>query len=58
MKFGGLPYLKNLDLKEEIVYDYIKSVYNTILLKDIVTRYNIRNVDFLDKLISYLADNI
>ncbi len=58
MKFGGLPYLKNLSLEEDIVYDYIKSVYNTILLKDIIKRYNIRNVDFLDKLIIYLSDNI
>ncbi|MDD3144505.1 MAG: ATP-binding protein [Candidatus Gracilibacteria bacterium] len=58
MKFGGLPYLKNLILDEEIVYDYIKNVYNTILLKDIVKRYNVRNIDFLDKLIYYLSDNI
>ncbi len=58
MKFWWLPYLKNLDLKEEIVYDYIKSVFNTILLKDIVKRYNIRNIDFLEKLINYLSDNI
>ena len=58
MKFWGLPYLKNLVLDEEVVYHYVKSVYNTILLKDIIKRYNIRNVDFLDKLIVYLADNI
>lgn len=58
MKFWWLPYLKNLILDEEIVYDYIKNVYNTILLKDIVKRYNVRNIDFLDKLIYYLSDNI
>lgn len=58
MKFWGLPYLKNLILEDEIVNDYIKSVYNTILLKDIVKRYNIRNIDFLEKLIAYLWDNI
>jgi predicted AAA+ superfamily ATPase len=58
IKFWGLPYLKNLELQDEIVFDYIKSVYSTILLKDIVRRYNIRNIDFLDKLIVYLANNI
>lgn len=58
MKFGWLPYLKNLELDEDIVYDYIKNVYSTILLKDIVKRYNIRNIDFLEKLIYYLGDNI
>ncbi|GHV24672.1 hypothetical protein FACS1894176_01500 [Bacteroidia bacterium] len=50
--------MKNLALKEEIVYDYVKSIYNTILLKDIVKRYKVRNVDFLDKLLIYLAHNI
>lgn len=58
MKFWGLPYLKNLELDEEIVMDYVKSIYNTILLKDIVKRYNIRNIDFLDRLVIFLADSI
>ena len=58
VRFWGLPYLKNLELTEDVVYDYIKSLYNTILLKDIVKRYNIRNIDFLEKLILYLADNV
>lgn len=58
MKFWGLPYLKNLELDEEIVMDYIKSIYNTILLKDIVKRYSIRNIDFLDRLVIFLADSI
>lgn len=58
MKFWWLPYLKNLKLEEEIVNDYIKSIYNTILLKDIVQRYNVRNIGFLDNLIVFLSDNI
>ncbi len=57
IKYGGLPYLINLDLTDEIVYHYLKSIYNTILLKDVVSRFNIRNVSFLESLIDYLADN-
>jgi uncharacterized protein len=58
IKFWWLPYLKNLELNEEVVFNYIKSVYNTILLEDIIKRYNIRNIDFLEKLIIYLSENI
>lgn len=58
IKYGGLPYLINLKLDDEIVYDYLKSIYNTILLKDVVERYKIRNVSFLENLINYLADNV
>ena len=58
IRFGGLPYLINIDLTDEIVYGYLRSVYNTIILKDVVTRYNIRDIDFLERLIEYLSDNM
>ncbi len=57
LKYGGLPYLKNLLLQDEIVYDYLKNIYQTILLKDVVTRNNIRNVAFLINLSEYIAEN-
>ena len=58
LKFGGLPYLIHLPLEEHIVYDYIKSVYNTILYRDIVNRYAIRNTLFLENLSIFLAQQI
>lgn len=58
LKFGGLPYLHNLELKDYIVFDYLKNIYAAILFKDIVARYNIRNVSFLDRLTHFVADNI
>ncbi len=57
LKFGGLPYLKNLELQEEVVFDYLKNIYKTILLKDVVTRNRIRNVAFLQNLSEYIAEN-
>ncbi len=57
LRFGGMPYLKNLALEEEIVFSYLKDIFNTVLLKDIIARYNLRNVDFLFKLSEYLAEN-
>ena len=57
-KFGGLPYLVNLPFDEGIVSEYLRGIYNTILLKDIVDRYGIRNVRQLQDLTVYLADTI
>ncbi len=57
IKYGGMPYLIHLDLEDEIVFDYLKSIYNSIILKDVVARHNIRNVNFLDRLVLFLADN-
>ena len=58
LKFGGLPYLRNLTLEERIVFDYLRNILDAILLKDIVARYDIRNVNFLQRLIRFLADNV
>lgn len=57
LKYGGLPYLINLELNDQVVYDYLRNIYNTILFKDVVKRYNIRHLDFLERLVEYLADN-
>ncbi len=56
--FGGLPYLINIPMEEQIVMEYVKSVYSTIVLRDVVQRKNIRNTIFLEQLIRFLADNI
>lgn len=58
IKYGGLPYLIHLELTDDIVYDYLKNVNNTILFKDIISRFNVRNVAFLERLVEYIADNI
>ena len=55
MKYGGLPYLIHLDLKDEVVFEYLKNIYQSIVYRDIVNRYAIRNVNFLEQLVLFLA---
>ncbi len=55
--YGGLPFLVNLNLTDEIVFEYLKNIYNTIVYRDVVTRHNLRNTHFLEQLIRFLADN-
>jgi uncharacterized protein len=57
IKFGGLPYLIHLQLTET-AFEYLSSIYNTIVYRDVVSRYNLRNSQFLEKLIEFLAGNI
>ncbi len=58
LTYGGLPYLSNLTLTDEYAFEYLRNVYSTIILKDVVARDNIRNVDFLERLLYYAADNV
>lgn len=56
--FGGLPYLIHLPLEDRVVMEYINSVYNTIILRDVIERRKIRNTTFLEQLVRFLADNV
>lgn len=58
LKFGGLPYLKHLELKDDIAFEYLKNVYSTIVFRDVVNRYSVRNTTFLEQLVLFLANNI
>ena len=57
-RFGGMPYLVNVTNEETAVYEYLRSLYNTILLKDVVGRFGVRNVPFLERLVEYTADTV
>ena len=52
-----MPYLNVIGLEEFSVFEYLRNVYSTILLKDVVAREGIRNIPFLENLIEFLADN-
>lgn len=47
-------------LYEELVdkNNYLSDIYNTLILRDIVQKYNIKNEDLLKKLSDYLLDNV
>ena len=54
-EYGGLPYLQKL---KDGKTNYINNVYDSILLKDVIRRYDVRDIDFLERLIYFLIDNI
>ncbi len=58
LRFGGMPYLKNINLEFNLVKDYLSGIYETIILKDVVKRHSIKHIDLLERLILFLADNI
>jgi predicted AAA+ superfamily ATPase len=52
LEMGGIPaYIENHDL------DYLHSLYESILYRDIIARYKIGNVEALKKLLFYLASH-
>ena len=58
LRFGGMPAIFHFEQSEEIVYQYNHAVFNTILLKDIIKRHNVRNAGLLERVSLYLLDNV
>lgn len=55
---GSFPYVSNLEVEKNQIYDYLKSIYDTIILKDVISRKKITDVMMLERVIRFLADNI
>ena len=59
LNYGGLPGLRVIGLDDdEQVWEYLHSVFNTVMLKDVIERHQIRNSPFLNNLIVFLADTM
>lgn len=56
--WGGLPFLSNIPLDDSRSRtDYLGSIYDTIFVKDVVSRKQIRNISLIDNLTRFVADN-
>lgn len=56
LQFGGMPYLIHLPFEEEIIFGYLQNLYESIVLKDVVARTNLRNYHLLERLLLFLAE--
>ena len=55
---GGMPYLRNLRYEEVSSRIYLQDLFNSVVLKDIVKRNNVRDVDLLERIIAYVFGGI
>lgn len=55
---GGMPYLSNLRYEVEPSRQYLLDLFNSVQLKDVMKRNNIRSVDLLERIIAYVMSNV
>ena len=58
LKTGGMPFLANFLGDDSAKNQYLMDIYNSVVLKDVVKRNNIRDVDTLERIIAYVFSNI
>lgn len=56
--YSGFPFTIQYGKDLQAVQDYLRGIYSTVLLKDIVQRYKIADVMMLEEIISFIFSNI
>ena len=56
--FSSFPYAKAFGGDEQLVNDYLRGIYSTIVLKDVMQRNSISDTMMLENVMAFLADNI
>ena len=57
IEYGSMPLIYN-EKNEMVRSTYINDVYNSIVVKDIVERYNVKDVELLNKIIGYILSTL
>lgn len=58
MRMGGFPALHITEYSFETAYKVVYDIYSSIILRDTIQRYNIRDVELLERVVKYVFDNI
>lgn len=58
IKYGGFPAMHMMPDDEEIRQQYLKGIFNSVVLKDVIQRHDIRDSELLERILIYLMENI
>ena len=58
LRFGGLPGIHQMKWQSKPLMQYLTDIYNSVLLKDVIKRNNIRDTALLESIALYIMDNI
>lgn len=58
LKYGGLPQLLTLPQDEQTISTFLSSIYDTIILKDVLERNKLKNIDLLKRVYAFLCGNV
>ena len=58
LKFGGLPQLLSLPQDEKTLSAFLSSIYDTVILKDVIGRNKLKDVDLLKRVFAFVCGNV
>ena len=58
LRFGGFPVMHSSEYSEDQAYKLVYDIYSSAILRDSVQRYNIRDVELLERVVKFVFDNV
>lgn len=58
LRMGGFPVIHTVGYDEDSAWKVVRDIYSSVILRDTVQRYKIRDVELLERVIRYAFDNI
>lgn len=58
IRYGGFPLIASSNFNENVIYSIVQDIYYSIVLKDIVNRQQIKNVDLFNRVTKFVIENI
>lgn len=58
LRRGGFPVIHTADYPEESAYKVVYDIYSSVILRDTIQRYKIRDTELLERVVKYAFDNI
>lgn len=58
VRLGGMPFIYDSGISGNAVKNYLEDLFNSIVLKDIASRHQIRDIDLLERILSYLSSEV
>jgi len=58
LRYGGLPGIHEMNINTDAVTPYLLDIYNSVLLKDVISIHRIREMELLERIVHFLMDNM
>lgn len=58
IRYGGFPLVASSNFDEKSTYSIVEDIYNSVVIKDIVNRHSITNIDFFNRVVRFIVENV
>lgn len=58
IRYGGFPLLASSNFDEKSTYSIVEDIYNSVVIKDIVNRHSITNIDLFNRVVRFIVENV